>query len=272
MDYNLLKKLGSGSAGDGYLLPDSKVMIVGKREDSFATYKSMCEKLKKIDGKITTIKYPQIYELISPCAKYPFGAIVEEGIFGKELKQKISGLNTDEKIEIGKHLGLFLKELHSIPTDYDKGEEIAINLNKYDKSIGILKDYLPENIINLLANVKNDYHKLITSRDFCITHGDLNAGNIMINADNTLSGIIDFGNMEYYIPDVEFVHMYFFDKEIFSSMRLHYGKHIDERDMTLLELVINIRHFKNIVKFEDKRKHCLDNIKDLLNKYTSKKH
>ena len=134
-------------------------------------------------------------------------------------------------------------------------------LIKYDKSISILKDYLPENIINLLANVKNDYQKLITSRDFCITHGDLNAGNIMINADNTLSGIIDFGNMEYYIPDVEFVHMYFFDKEIFYSIRLHYGKHIDERDMTLLELVINIRHFKNIVKFEDKRKHCLDNIK-----------
>lgn len=271
MGYILRKKLGSGSAGDGYLLDDGKVMIVGKREDSFATYKSMCEKLKKIDGKITSIKYPKVYDLIEPCKEYPYGAIVEEGIFGSELRDKIGDLNEKDKFAIGRSLGLFLKELHKIPASGDKDEEVKINLAKYDRSINLLKEYLPQNIIDMLVGIKEDYETLIKERDFCITHGDLNAGNIMINDDNTLSGIIDFGNMEYYIPEVEFVHMYFFDKDIFESMVWHYGKFIDERDMVLLELVINIRHFKNIVKFDDKREHCLGNIRALLNNYNSRR-
>ena len=271
MGYILRKTLGSGSAGDGYLLDDGKVMIVGKREDSFATYKSMCEKLKKIDGKITSIKYPKVYALIEPCKEYPYGAIVEEGIFGSELRNKIGDLNEKDKFVIGRSLGLFLKELHNIPASGDIDEEVKINLAKYDRSINLLKEYLPQNIIDILTDIKEDYETLIKERDFCITHGDLNAGNIMINDDNTLSGIIDFGNMEYYIPEVEFVHMYFFDKDIFESMVWHYGKFIDERNMVLLELVINIRHFKNIVKFDDKREHCLGNIRALLNNYNSRR-
>ena len=104
-------------------------------------------------------------------------------------------------------------------------------------------------------------------KPFCTTHGDLNAGNIMIGDDNKLSGIIDFGNMEYYIPEIEFVHMYFFDRAIYSAMVAGYGREIDEREVVLIELVVNVRHFKNIVKFDDKRQHCLDNIHQLLELY-----
>ena len=33
---NIVKKLGSGSGGDAFLLNDGKAIIVGKREDSFS--------------------------------------------------------------------------------------------------------------------------------------------------------------------------------------------------------------------------------------------
>ena len=267
MKYEILKKLGSGSAGDAYLLADQKVIIIGKREDSFSTYQSLYETSKILEGKITAIKYPQIHELVFPCEEYPFGALIEECILGIELRQKVADLNGYQKRELGKNLALFLNQLHKIETTGDKNEEIKINLSKYDRSIGLLKDFLSEEIIEKLVSIKDDYYQLIRSKDFCITHGDLNAGNIIVDEDNKLAGVIDFGNMEYYIPEVEFVHMYFFDREIYDSMVQFYDKEINEKEMVLLELVINIRHFKNIMKFGEKRINCLNNIEKLLNEY-----
>lgn len=265
---NIVKKLGSGSGGDAFLLNDGKAIIVGKREDSFSLYNSLYKKLKRVEGKITTIKYPKICELVEPCEEYPFGAVIEECINGQELREKITDLTYYDKQEIGKILALFLIQLHGINVEGDKDQEIITNLAKYDKSIGLLKSYLAKDVVDKLTTiVRDDFKTLIEGKDFCLTHGDLNAGNIMIAEDNKLSGVIDFANMEYYIPEIEFIHMYFFDKAIYGSMVKNYNKEIKEKNIFLLELVVNIRHFKNIVNYDEKRDSCLNNIKSLLNKY-----
>ncbi len=267
MNSKILNKLGSGSAGDAYLLENGKAMIVGKREDSFATYQALFEKMKVVDGKIDTIKYPQIYELVFPSEDFPYGAMVEECISGEELRSKVASLTEKQKQDIGATLANFLKQLHAIKTNGNKAEEIKINLSKYERSLGIIKDYLSPNCYQKLVDIKPDYEKMLEKKDFCITHGDLNAGNIMIGENGKVSGIIDFGNMEYYIPEIEFGHMCFFDRDIYQSMVDNYDKHIDETEIVLLELIVNVRHFKNIVKFDDKRTNCLNNIQALLELY-----
>ena len=266
MKYSVLKKLGCGSAGDAYLLEDGKAIVVGKREDSFTTYKTMFNKMQMLEDCITQVKYPKVYDLISPCEEFPFGAIVEDNIGGTELREVVSKLNQSQKKEIGRVLAAFITQVHNITTKGKKAEEININLNKYDRSLLVLKDYLPDDILKKLADLKLCYKSLLESKDFCITHGDLNAGNIMIE-NGKVSGIIDFGNMEYYIPEIEFVHMYFFDRTIYESMIKNYSKPINEKEIVFLELVTNIRHFKNIKNFEDRRNNCLNNIEMLLNKY-----
>ena len=50
----------------------------------------MFEKMQIFDGKITEVKYPKVYELISPSDEYPFGAIVEDYINGRELRECIT--------------------------------------------------------------------------------------------------------------------------------------------------------------------------------------
>ena len=267
MELKLGRKLGVGSAGDAYLLEDGRAIVVGKRDDSFGTYQALFEKMKKTDGKITAVNYPKIYQLVEPCTEFPFGAMVEECISGTELRKKDKELSDAEKAEIGTILAKFLRQMHSIESQGDKEEEIAINLAKYDRSLGLIKDHLDVATYEKLVALKPKYHKLMQEKPFCTTHGDLNAGNIMIGDDNKLSGIIDFGNMEYYIPEIEFVHMYFFDRAIYHAMVAGYGREIDEREVVLIELVVNVRHFKNIVKFDDKRQHCLDNIHQLLELY-----
>ena len=267
MKHKILKKLGVGSAGDAYLLESGKAIIIGKREDSFATYKAMFEKMQVLEGKITAVNYPKFYQLISPCEEFPFGAVVEEYISGKELREEILKLNEGQKREIGKVLANFVSQVHNITAEGNKKEEININLSKFDRSLGILKEYLPVDIIESLTKIKMNYKHLLESKDFCMTHGDLNEGNIMIDENGKVSGIIDFGNMEYYIPEIEFVHMYFFNKEIYNSMVENYPRNIDESEVVLLELVVNIRHFKNIKNFEDRKNKCLGNIQSLLSKY-----
>jgi len=267
MNYKTVKELGVGSAGDAYLLEDGKVIVIGKREDSFQNYQSMFEKMRVLDGKISAVNYPKFYELISPCNDYPYGAVVEEYIAGDELRKYKPKLDEAKKEEIGKVLAQFIQQVHNIKAEGNKAEEIAINLAKFDKSLAILQDFLSAEILNKLAKIKSDYLNLMQSKDFCITHGDLNAGNIMIKEDGSVSGVIDFGNMEYYIPEIEFVHMYFFDKTIYESMVSYYSRQIKDADVVLLELVVNVRHFKNIKNFEDRKNNCLNNIKKLLNEY-----
>lgn len=262
-----LKKVGSGSASDVYLLKDNLVLIIGKREDCFSNYQSLVEKAKLIDGKILSINYPKIHELISPSKDFPFGAMIEDFVEGKELREVVSLLSDKQKIEIGKNISNFLKELHVINFVGSKDEEIEINSRKFDRSMSLLKSFIDEKTYKQLLVVKEEYVKFMENKEFCLTHGDLNAGNILISNDNKLSGLIDFGNMEYYVPEIEFSHMYFFDKIIYSSMVEEYGKEIKEKDILLLELVTSVRHFKNIINFEEKRENCLKNIKKFINEY-----
>ena len=267
MSYNVIKKLGVGSAGDAYLLEDGRAIIIGKREDSFSTYKALFDKMQILEDNITVTRYPKIHELIPPCEDYPFGALVEDCISGKELREKISELSNSQKQEIGKILANFVAQIHNIETEDRKLEEMEINLSKYDRSINILKEYISEDTHKKLVDLKKVYKQLMENKNFCLTHGDLNAGNIMIGEDGVLSGVIDFGNMEYYIPEIEFVHMYFFDEVIYESMVQNYTRPIDEKEIIFIELVINIRHFKNIKNFEDRKNNCLNNIETLLNDY-----
>ena len=264
IDINNLKFLGSGSASDVYLLSNDKVLVVGRREDCFLNYQNLFEKSKLIDGKITTICYPKIYEVIKPCNKFLYGAMIEQYVEGIELRKIQKNLTIENKLNIGKTIANFLNELHCIECIGNKQEEIKINVEKFNKSVILLSNYLDKHTLNKIDLIKDKYISLMNNSDFCLTHGDLNAGNILVDNSGNLSGIIDFGNMEYYVPEVEFAHIYFFDKIIYESMKQSYFKSIDDKSVMLLELVMNIRHFKNIKNDINKRENCLNNIKHLL--------
>lgn len=266
MGYKIKKELGSGAVSNAFLLEDGRVIIIGNRGDSFNNYKALCNKMSALK-EITSVKYPKIHELIFPCEEYPYGAMIEDYVCGEELVKVNKRLTKIQKYEIGKALAKFITELHNNKVAGNKEEEININLWKFDRSFKILEDYLDKNLSSKLMQIKQEYKKLMESKDFCVTHGDLNAGNIMVDENGVLSGVIDFGNTEYYLPEIEFVHMYFFDKTIYNAMVENYCKSINDKEIVLLELVVNIRHFKNILNVEDKRIASLNNIKKLLELY-----
>lgn len=261
IDYS--QKVGSGSASDVYKLNDAEVVVVGKRDDCYANFKSLFEKYKAIEGKISSVDYPKISKIIAPCTEFPYGAMIENYIDGGELKKVISTLTDKQKKKIGNLVGKFINEMHSIQMAGDKAGEIAINMQKFDRSANMLKSYLSQDYMDKIGIVRQKYFDFMTKSTFCTTHGDLNAGNILIK-DGELAGIIDFGNMEYYVPEVEFAHMYFFDKTIYDSMVASCKDKIADEDVILVELVMSIRHFKNIVNFDHKVNECLQKITSIM--------
>lgn len=266
-EFESLKFLDSGACSDAYLTKDNRVLLVGKREDSFSLYQSLYQKTKLIDGKINSVKITDNPELIKPNDKFIYGAMLQNFVDGKTLKHKIKELSIQEKEDIGKSLIDFINEMQAIDCDFNRDEEIKINLAKLEKSLNLLKEYVSKEDFDKFLKVYNEYENFMQQTDFCLTHGDLQEANILIGDDNKLSGIIDFGNMEYYVPEVEFAPMMGYDEIIFNSMLKHYNRKVEVKNVYLTKLVRHIRHFKHVIQLSekeilnevDKIKYLLDN-------------
>lgn len=134
-----------------------------------------------IQGK-TSFMTPQI-SLKKHGNNKPFS--MHKKIKGKPLTQIINHLTHHQKKEISKEIAKFLKELHSIPIK-SFPREIYMTLN--DFLIGLASVHE--------GNYNFEHHhklkKIEETSSLCIVHGDFNPGNILIDDNHKITGIIDF--------------------------------------------------------------------------------
>ncbi len=114
---------------------------------------------------------------------------IHKKIQGKTLADKMDSLSTEEIKNVSKEISEFMYQLHT--TKFNRNE-----IFKTDK-IGLnLVDFLDE-LINM--HISDDNKKFWKYKDFskkdntCLVHGDLNSSNILLDENNHVSGIIDFG-------------------------------------------------------------------------------
>ena len=267
--FNIIKSLGSGAVSDAYLIDGSRVLLVGKSDRSYMQYKQLCRMLKIFKGKTFSVKISCNLKLVKKCKQYPYGALVQDCLPGESLQQKLPTLSEIQKQELGSDLAVFAQEVHNTKCKFSKTKLIKINLHKYTKSLVLLKTYLPQNIYEKLCLIKLEYKNFLQASSCCLTHGDLNPGNILLDNNNKLCAILDFGNMEYYVKEVDFAAAYSFDKYVFSAMLQAYSEPLQKDDILLILLAQRVRHFKNIVGSSQQRvqRHVSDIIA-LANKYT----
>ncbi len=203
IDYKTKKKLNSGMMSTAYLLDDTYIQLVGNRDDAFDTYKDMKDNADLLAGKITCVDYQHNMVLIEPNDEYPFGSLIYPLVKGSPLKPNT--LTPTQMENVAKKLVEFNYQMHG--ADIHWGREWAINheMEKIYRNIDILKDYLSIEEITLLTQYANDFSNYLHSKEkFCITHGDLWADNLIVDNQNNLTGIIDFGNMAYFLPEVDY--------------------------------------------------------------------
>lgn len=142
-----------------------------------------CEFSKYIYGKtdFETVQLKLLYDNNRPFSMH-------KKIEGMVLADRMNSLEEDEIKEISKDISKFMFQLHNLK--FNKNEIFTIN------DIGVnLVDFLDE-LINVHVN-ENDKkfwkYKEINKNDECLVHGDLNSSNIIIDENNHISAVIDFG-------------------------------------------------------------------------------
>ncbi len=110
-------------------------------------------------------------------------------IEGIPLAEVMDDLSLDEVQNISKEISKFMYQVHNLKFNPD-------NIFK-TKNIGLkLTDFLDE-LLNVHVDKKDmefwDYNKFIEKDHNCLVHGDLNSSNILIDDNNHISAIIDFG-------------------------------------------------------------------------------
>lgn len=232
MEFKTKKELNSGMCSNAYVLDEEYIQLIGKREDSYSIYKEMKENSDLLIGKITCIDFPCNMSLIEPNKEYTFGSLIYKMVKGNPLNPNV--LNSEELEKLAKKIVEFNEQLHTCNIHWDREWAIKHELEKIDRNIDLLKEYLLESEIEKLNIYRETFSNYLNNKkQFCITHGDLWADNLIVDENNQLTGIIDFGNMAYFLPEVDYASMWDM-KEGFVDLLLKYSKENITKNSVLL--------------------------------------
>lgn len=112
---------------------------------------------------------------------------IHKKIEGIPLAEKMNNLTPTEIEEVSKEIADFMYQLHSM--EYDNN-----NIFKTD-NIGLkLTDFLDELLKKHVSKEDIKFWSISDNNEnSCLVHGDLNSSNIILDENNHVSGIIDFG-------------------------------------------------------------------------------
>lgn len=108
---------------------------------------------------------------------------------GIPLAEKMNSLNDEEVKKVSKDIAKFMYQMHNV--EYSKNEifnsanNIGLNLNEF------LDELLNVHVSD--EDIKFWQNKPVTKEKSCLVHGDLNSSNILLDDNNHISAVIDFG-------------------------------------------------------------------------------
>jgi Ser/Thr protein kinase RdoA (MazF antagonist) len=117
---------------------------------------------------------------------------VHKEIPGTPIAHVMNELSKEEVEKVSAQIAKFMHELHNLK--YDKSEIFNITAN-----IGLdLNDFIEELLRVHVSEEDYEFWKIDdlidkSSNDECLVHGDLNSSNIILDANNNVKAIIDFG-------------------------------------------------------------------------------
>lgn len=197
-----IKYIGSGYDSEAYEINGDYLFKFTRHKLAIDNYKKDKELLNIINNNKFNIKIPNIeYSYFSKDKAILGYKIIKGRILTREI---FNSLNSSEKEKIINDLGVFLSKLHSIDYSLVKYENIELIGTKDDYDFlnkNVKLTILEKNYIDKLFNDINNSNLFNCKK--CICHNDLSINHLIINDDNCLEGIIDFGDscINYEIVD-----------------------------------------------------------------------
>lgn len=139
---------------------------------------------KYINGK-TSFKTVEL--ILKENKGRPFS--MHKKIKGTPLALKMNELPEKEVKKVSKQIAKFMHEMHTL--DYNPNEIFSIN------NIGLdLQDFITELLDKHVSEEDLEFWKkqnFESKEDACLVHGDLNSSNILLDENNNIAAVIDFG-------------------------------------------------------------------------------
>lgn len=109
---------------------------------------------------------------------------------GVSLAEKIGQMSDSEIKKVSEQLAKFMFELHNVK--FDRNSIFSID------NIGLeLNDFITELLDKHVSDEDKDFWKTnnfeINGNERCLVHGDLNLSNVILDNDNNIAAVIDFG-------------------------------------------------------------------------------
>ena len=253
--YKTKVPLGSGLSSNAFVLDNKYIQLVGKRDDSYKIYKDMKANADLLNGKITCVDYPHNMILIEKSKEYPFGALVYPMVKGNPLN--LDNVTEKQLENIAKKLVTFNEQMHNANIHWTREKSITHELEKIKRNIDILSNYLTPQEISALHQYHNEFSEYLNSKqNFCITHGDLWAENLIVDENNNLSGIIDFGNMSYFLPEVDYASLWDMTEGFMDKMIALSNEDITRKSVYLFILHREVCSFEYILDADPEDVNC----------------
>ncbi len=223
-----MKFLHSGFRSQSFLTEDENILLVGQNAASYDSYKAMAWILRKLEGQLSTVRVPQQLRLIPPNNTYSFGALQYTYIPGSVLTE--SALRHANMKNIAARLGMFLRELHTIPlTDiapkFDPSRYLAEQRAILARNIQALKNHISAHQLEALTRWQQAFETYLQqNHTFCLVHGDLWYENYILTSDyKNLIGIVDWENAHISDPAEDFCALTYLGNDFVKDVLTSYG-------------------------------------------------
>lgn len=230
-----IKLLGVGWDNTVYLLNEQYVFRFPRKEIAAKLLETEFASLPKIAGKLPiVIPVPKWFGKSSEKFQWPF--IGYEILPGKTACYK--NLSDKERAVLAEPLANFLKALHSINAQEFNNVLQADQIGRVDALVRIPKTR--ENLkelesLGLLKNKKelykilDDASNLRPAENIAVCHGDIYVRHLLVDENNKLTGIIDWGDIHIGDPagDLSIAHS-FLPPSAHENFRRAYGNITEE--------------------------------------------
>jgi len=205
--------LGKGMEAEVYLYENDKVLKIYNPKATLTKLQLLKQFFESIKPDGISFKLPRIHQIIEESGRI---ITIEKRIEGKNIQKALSEY-ADEKLNdfLKNYLSVILQirsiqigpkfEGYKLLNDYDLPPSQQKDWNDFLKQSLINKqteveDYLSKDVVNF----QNKFDRLIQilsskyNGDYSLIHGDFYPGNLLVNEDGKINGVIDFGMMTMY--------------------------------------------------------------------------
>ena len=259
INLNKYELLGEGFISKSYRLEINSrkyILLQGQIEDSykcyFRAYNSLIFLLNNGKPLIKSIQIPfNDINLIKPNQNnsfFKFGGLIYLEIEGLIFYEKYFNKMNIEKIT--DKIADFLKELYSIPVDYNKTNEIRNKkILEFKSDMNVLKNYFKDKNIDKINIFEKEYLDYINNfNDFHYMHGDLWEENMIISEDcQELIGVVDFDNFGICDIAKDYASLLDFDFDFLYKLMDKTKDIVKDKD----EFIKRILIYQKLIELED---------------------